>query len=149
MSERESANAGREEARDLFNKKLFGLVREASAARKEGDIDSESRYRLELAILDLKDMYGVDNLSTIELVHLRRIVDDIMRRDIAMAKDQDPATNRNINTGEYVDRPEMAQEASDRWLHELYGIDAVEHGFRNYDELKEAIRYSRDTAHLV
>lgn len=105
-----------------------------------------SKYDFELqlkeAVETLEIVFGIKNLSNIELFHLRKITKDVLQR---AAKDN-PDSNLAII--------EPKREISQRFLLELYGIDYYyieKHTETDKDreEFLEYIRRTRERAHLI
>jgi hypothetical protein len=82
--------------------------------------------------------FDIENFSTIELSHLRRIVKKVIAEEADIEK-QSLDIQSEHRFGSYY------AEAGRRWLWELYGINCREE--KNNDELKSRIRFLREQAH--
>lgn len=98
--------------------------------------------RMQEAIENLKITYKIDNLSNIELFHLKKITEDVIER---AQRDNDQSDLAKIDP---------QQEIPVRFLQELYGITLglIEENFeheKDEEAFLEFIRRKRDQAHLI
>ena len=121
------------------------------ATNKKDDMEKISQkenpeYDFELqmkeAMETLEIVFGIKNLSNIELFHLRKITKDVLKR----ASEDNPGSDLGII--------EPKREISQRFLLELYGIDYYyieKHTETDKDreESLEYIRRTRERAHLI
>jgi len=82
--------------------------------------------------------FDINNFSTIELSHLRRIVKKVIADEADIEK-QNLDIQSEHRFGSYY------AEAGKRWLWELYGINSREE--KNNEELKTRIKFLREQAH--
>ncbi len=99
-------------------------------------------YRFKEAIEVLKDSFGVENLSNIELFHLRKITEDVLKR---AKRDNSISDLAIINPME---------EIPVRFLQELYGVDYFHiktniESEKDIEGFNEYIRRIRERAHLI
>lgn len=90
----------------------------------------------------LEVVFGVENLSTIERFHLRKIAEDVVK----MAERDNPRSNLAIIN--------PREEICTRFLQELYGIDMYllkqsPCSEKDVEGFQEYIRRLRDQAHLI
>ena len=102
--------------------------------------DAEKRFQEAVQILDV--VFSIKNLSNIELSHLRRITNEVVKQ----AERDNPSSDLAI-----VNPPE---EITQRFLLELYGVDyhyIQEHSKTEEDVngFIEYIRKVRERAHLI
>lgn len=99
-------------------------------------------YQIKEATETLRIAFGVENLSNIELFHLRKITEDVLQR----------AERDNPRSDFAIINPQ--EEISQRFLSELYGVD-YDHLHRNAkteedrEGFVEYIGRLRDQAHLI
>ena len=94
------------------------------------------------AIGILRVGFGVENLSNIELFHLRKITEDVMKGI------------ENGQSGDDLGIIDPMREIPVRFLQELYGIDYYSMNLnfkteKDYEGFVEYIRRLRDKAHLI
>ncbi|OHA16965.1 MAG: hypothetical protein A3H57_03410 [Candidatus Taylorbacteria bacterium RIFCSPLOWO2_02_FULL_43_11] len=102
----------------------------------------DENHRLGEAVDTLKISFGIDNLSNIEMVYLKRITKDVLDR----AKKDNPGSDFAIIN--------PAEEIPTLFLRELYGIEPnyiIKHTKTDADgqAFLEYIRRTREKAHLI
>ncbi len=95
------------------------------------------------AVDNLKIIFGIENLSNIELFHLRKITQDVLK----MAKEN----NAHVKSLGLID---PQREIPHRFLLDLYGIDPFyldkySNSEEDHEGFMEYIRRVRDRAHLI
>jgi len=109
--------------------KIINLYREAKLT---GDKNRLVEAHMTKVLFDLKYQYGVADLTTIELVRLRKVVEELLKQSI----EEEKSEQEGSGTEGHI--PNEPKEALSRWLFELYGI-------KSYDVPYEFILEERKT----
>ena len=109
-------------------------------SQERPSLDLEKQFKD--AAETLRVVFGVENLSIIELSHLRRITKDVVPR----AERDNPTSDLAIINPQ--------EEIAVRFLSELYGIDYYHlkvntHNEEDLEGFLEYIRRTRERAHLI
>ena len=110
---------------------------------------------LNIAKKYLKEWFGVENITTIEGVYLRRILEQVIWEDESRekARDQKILQRESVSALDMNQIPDIPYEAVARWLMELYDIPPRIYT-NNTDQIKvdekfkEYLRLVREKAHL-
>ena len=130
------------------------VVRRALEARADGDRKAEVDAWRKITEYILYKVFGVENLTTIEGVGLRKILEDVIEKDIGMKAKLDLAFKEDRKDDAIAIKnniPEIDTEAVHRWLLELYSIDLNQIQVDDIDGInkgfKEYLRRLREKAH--
>ncbi len=89
---------------------------------QEDPFKKEVQKQLELAKRDMFQAWGIENLTTIEGVHLRHIAEDCVKQ----YAEEDILQKEGKFEDAHANRIQLPKEIMLRWLHELYGISENE-----------------------
>ncbi|MFA5886810.1 MAG: hypothetical protein WC863_03455 [Patescibacteria group bacterium] len=139
---------------DPSETEMYKLAVGATEAKRAGDNKLEKGFWIEASKLQLKDEFGVENLTTIEGVHLRRITEKVMDEQQLQETKRDRLSKEGDSHGawlaDFAAYEDLNEEIVTRWLLELYGVTRKEiPGKINDDKFKEYLRRLRENAHKI
>ena len=116
------------------------LVRAAINAKENGNESEQTRLWMEISKLHLKNELDIDNLTTIEGVHLHQITEQVVKEQIEQTTKRDRLQKEGDTGGAWLANlaayGDLDDEIVDRLLLELYGIreEDIPKAYTVYDD---------------
>lgn len=127
------------------------LIFAAINAKEAGDKTRELQLWLEASKVWLKEKFGIEDLTTIEGAHLRRIAEKVIEEQAELESERDRLLQTGDREGAWranlATYDDLNDEVVERWLLELYEINRKQIPGTIDEPFKEYLKRLREKSH--